>query len=174
MKRFIAFILSFLLVICMVQPSFADYGKNETNTESSAILRQNIDSFLLLKPVTPDDPYAIPNVDYSTGIYQYIELPLEKLAAISIVLASRFVKQETIKTIIAAINATIIGLHSDDQSLYLEYTQYSSKDSYYSNYTNTYYHKAINLGICIYAVSRNGRQLICGPYDGNWFDPVRP
>lgn len=30
------------------------------------------------------------------------------------------------------------------------------------------------IGICIYAVDDNGRRLLCGPYSGSWFDPVRP
>lgn len=175
MKKIISLIVVLAITLFNVQSSLADNVKKEKNVEyNNELTNQLFDLPILLGPETPDDPFKIPNVDYSTGIHQYIELPWKAVSDISIALASRFVKKETIKNIIAIVNAALIGLESESPRLYLAYTQYSSKESYYSNYSNTYYHKAINLGICIYAVDDNGRSLLCGPYSGSWFDPVRP
>ncbi len=125
-------------------------------------------------PVTPDNPYEIPDINYSTGLRQYIEIPWKQIGGVALWLGGLYIEAGTLKAIMAALG-TVFNFNSPyGPRLYVGYTQYSSKGEYYSSYSNSYYHKAINLGITFYAVDENGKRVICGPYDGDWFDPIRP
>lgn len=70
---------------------------------------------------------------------------------------------------------TIAGaLTADAKNLWVRYTQYKSKENYYSNYHGTYYKKARNMNIKFYKTSIASKNLIYGPVNGSWFDPIRP
>lgn len=71
--------------------------------------------------------------------------------------------------------ATIAGaLTADAENLWVRYTQYKSKENYYSNYHGTYYKKARNMNVRFYKTSISSNNLIYGPVHGSWFDPIRP
>lgn len=71
--------------------------------------------------------------------------------------------------------ATIAGaLTADAENIWLTFTQYDSKESYYSSYNGVYYKKCINKDITFYETSVSSANIIYGPVDGTWFDPIRP
>lgn len=70
--------------------------------------------------------------------------------------------------------ATIAGaITADAENIYVSFTQYKSKEKYWSSHTNTYYNKYINKNIIFRQTSSTGK-ILCGPVNGSWFDPVRP
>ena len=71
--------------------------------------------------------------------------------------------------------ATIAGaLTADAENIWVTFDQYDSKEKYYSNYEGMYYNKCINQNIKFYKTSVSSSNIILGPVNGNWFDPVRP
>lgn len=75
----------------------------------------------------------------------------------------------------SGIAGTIAGaLTADAENLWVTYTQYDSKESYYSSYANVYYKKSINKNINFYETSVKASNKVYGPIQGSWFDPVRP
>ena len=58
--------------------------------------------------------------------------------------------------------------------VYVTYTQYKSKQTYTSSYDGIKYNKCINQKIRIYKNSVSSKNLVYGPFNGSWFNPVRP
>lgn len=71
--------------------------------------------------------------------------------------------------------ATIASaLTADAENVWVTFAQYASKETYYSSYHGMYYKKCINKNITFYKTSVSKSNIIYGPVDGGWFDPVRP
>lgn len=65
-------------------------------------------------------------------------------------------------------------LTADAENVWMTFTQYESKESYYSNYNAVYYKKCINKNVTFYKTSVSNANKIYGPVQGSWFDPIRP
>lgn len=66
------------------------------------------------------------------------------------------------------------ALTADAENVWLTFTQYDSKETYWSSYESIYYKKSINRDIIFYENSVSPANKIYGTYQGSWFDPVRP
>lgn len=114
-------------------------------------------------------PKTRATIDYETALDFSYNIPWRgTVAAVGVIIATVPGIGFTIAGAIAALWAT------EGSPLYITGTQYQSKESYYSNYSNTYYNKVITKNICAYTDSISPNNLIYGPADGSWFDPVRP
>ncbi|MGX8833351.1 hypothetical protein ACWG0P_03980 [Amedibacillus sp. YH-ame6] len=70
--------------------------------------------------------------------------------------------------------ATIAGaVTADAPNIYVTFTQYDSIENYYSYYLGIYFKKSTNRNIKFYQNSTNAANLLLGPVNGGWFDPVR-
>lgn len=171
MKKILSLVLSLLLTAsfgCVALACEIDTNTNcniyPTKDKSQLIM------MLLRGPVTPDNPYPdLFDVDYSTGVHYSNKLSVKEITRLSIELSSIFISSKSTRAILTTLSNLVPG-----GDLYIEYTQYLSKTIYHSDYYNTDYRKGINLDINIYYDDGDGKKLICGPYDGNWFDPIRP
>lgn len=114
-------------------------------------------------------PFA--TVDYSTGITYSQKIPWKG----SVILLSAAIGGLIGGADGAAWAATIAGaLTADAENLWVRYTQYKSKERYYSNYNGVYYNKVRNMSINFYKSSISSSNRILGPVNGSWFDPIRP
>lgn len=71
-------------------------------------------------------------------------------------------------------SAIVDFVTTEGQKLYVNFTQYQSVESDYSDYEGVYYTKTINKNIKAYKISVSPSNLIDDPVDGAWFDPIRP
>ena len=108
-------------------------------------------------------------VDYATALYLTYDIPWRGTLAMTGVIMA------TIPGIGWKVAAAIVSfLATEGDKLYVTCTQYQSKEQYYSQYHGMYYKKSINKNIKAYKKSISPSNLIYGPVDGGWFDPIRP
>ena len=195
MKKFLATILSITMIFCMTtsnvfaqeENSFEFYKVSSFDPfvekyiisdadEYHVIMINRVTNILILDgevftPTIENINSIVPfaTVDYSTGYNVSYEIPWRgALAMAGVIMASI---PGTVWTVAAAI-AT--GLSAEGDNLHVTCTQYQSKEQYYSQHHGTYYKKSINKNMKAYKKSVSDSNLIYGPVDGNWFDPIRP
>lgn len=115
-----------------------------------------------------NDIVPFTTVDYTTRFDVTYDVPWRgTLAMTGVIMAS-------VPGIGWKVAAAIAGyLSSEGDKLYVTCTQYQSKEQYYSEYHGIYYKKSINKNIKAYKKSVSNNNLIYGPVDGVWFDPIR-
>ena len=113
-------------------------------------------------------PYS--TVDYATAANYSYKIPWKGAVATATTIAGFLSNSIKVGVILGAIN----GVAAEAPNLHLTFTQYQSKEIYYSNYYNTNYRKAINKNVSVYKNSISSSNRIYGPVDGGWFDPIRP
>lgn len=127
-------------------------------TEASPLLDYGIEAFA--------------TIDTSTGRTYGSVIPWKQTVTLTVAAILTFVAG--IPNTASFIASLIVELLTESApDFYYSYTQYNSKESYYSSYYNTYYKKAINQSFRIRQNSSTGK-LLYGPTNGNWFDPIRP
>lgn len=116
-------------------------------------------------------PVTRTTIDYSTGRYIKTKIPWK--GSVTLLAAA-------IAGVVGGINAsgiasTIAGaLSADAENIWVDFTQYDSKETYHSNYYNVDYKKCINKNVTYYKTSVSPSNKIYGPLQGYWFDPIRP
>lgn len=122
----------------------------------------------------PTDPafsmYTAVTLDETSGITYTVDVPFSTGTALAAEICA--IVPGTGWTIASEIAKTFSALSTD---AVVVFTQFKSKEYFYSSYANVYYKKCINLGIKWYNgyIASENLYSVC-PYDGTWFDPVRP
>lgn len=116
-------------------------------------------------------PLTRATIDYSTARTFQSKIPWKG----SVILLTAGIAAVVSGGAAAGWAATIAGaLTADAENIWVTFTQYDSKETYYSSYYSTYYKKSINKNITFYKTSISSSNKIYGPVDGGWFDPIRP
>lgn len=189
MKKILAFICSLTMIFIVVSPVSAKNSVDVDVTYLSPTLEEYIvtdgdekhiitidrETYVLtidgekFVPKISEIPMTRATVDYSSGLYLEYDIPWRGAAAMTAAIMA------AVPGLGWTIAGAIVGaIAAEGEKLYITLTQYSSKESYYSSYTCSYYKKAINKNIKAYSKSISPSNLIYGPVDGAWFDPVRP
>ena len=113
-----------------------------------------------------------PTINYSSGINYSGTVPWKgSLTLLTTALSALLGAGNSVAGWASAI---VSVLTADAENIYITFTQYSSNEQYYSSYYGYYYNKRINMNIRFYESSVSSSNLIYGPVNGNWFDPIRP
>lgn len=111
------------------------------------------------------------STDWSSGRYISGVLPWKG----SIHLLTSLVTMFFGGKIATAVANGLVGLATGDaENIYYSYVQYKSEEDYWSDYNNTYYKKYISRDIKFYIKEISPHNIISGPHDGDWYDPIRP
>lgn len=194
MKKFLSTILSFVMLFCTVSVN-PIYALNDVNTDNSYIEELKTDTPYLKKwliiegnkefeltinykehyliidnelvPYTVEEiqlPSTRTTVDYSTGRNFKSKIPWNG----SVTLLAAAIGGILGGGAGAGWASTIAGaLTADAENIWLTFTQYDSKETYYSSYSGTYYKKCINKNITFYENSVSKSNIIYGPKDGS-------
>lgn len=137
-----------------------------TINRETYVLTINGETFV---PEIEEIPLTRATIDYSTAINLKYDIPWRGMAAMASAIMA------VVPGLGWTIASAIVGaIGAEGEKLFITMTQYQSKESYYSSYAGIYYKKAINKNIRAYTRSISSGNLIYGPVDGGWFDPVRP
>ena len=145
-----------------------DKGEKHIITINRETYALTIDDEIFM-PTIEEIPITRTSVDYSTGANLKYEIPWR---AASVMIASLIAVVPGLKYQVAS--AIISAVVSEGSPIFVTYTQYRSKESYYSTYHGMSYKKCICKNIRAYENSISSKNLIYGPVDGGWFDPIRP
>ena len=199
MKKILLVLLSCLL-LCVSSPIYAkDSNTNESADPSSAahelssnsspyitqyiisddtgehIIKYNSLNYELtidgstIKPTITQFPTARATIDYGSRMNLQYSIPWRGAAVMTAALVAAI---PGIGWTVAG--AIIGGVAAEGSPLYVTYTQYHSAETYRSQSSGIYYKKAINKYIRAYKNSISRVNLIYGPADGGWFDPIQP
>lgn len=189
MKKILAFICSFAIMFTVMSPVSAANTVDVDVKYLSPTLEQytvisgdekhiitiDRETYVLtidgeeFVPEITEIPLTRATVDYSSAVNVKYDIPWRGVSVMAATIMA------TVPGIGWTIAAAIVGaIAAEGDKLYITMTQYHSKESYYSSYTGSYYKKAINKNIKAYSGSISSSNLIYGPVDGAWFDPVRP
>lgn len=156
-----------------VEPYLEEYTFYDT--DGKHIVTMNRETFALtidgevIMPTITELPVSRTTVDYSTAVNVKYEIPWKGVAS---VVASLVSKAPGIKYDVAS--GIVNAVAAEGPTLISTYTQYRSVEQYYSSYHGAYYNKVISLNSCVYKNSISSSNLLYGPVDGDWFDPIRP
>lgn len=115
-------------------------------------------------------PYAIPTIDFRSAGRHNLKIPFGGVAVFTTALIG----------IVPGIGWGVAGAAASAVAsyvpswVYVTFTQYKSIETYVSSYSGSRYKKGTNRNINIYKNSVSYANLVYGPVQGGWFDPIRP
>lgn len=115
-------------------------------------------------------PYATPTADFRSAGRHNLRIPFGGLAVFTTALIGAI---PGVGWAVAAAAASAVATYAPNW-VHLTYTQYKSIETYVSSYSGSRYKKGTNRNINVYKNSVSSANLVYGPFQGGWFDPIRP